>query len=170
MSVEITIVCCQHVTRKVGDDIVLEGSNASAEGGDEGTEEATESGVDLILNHRLSETGFGKKADYMTYLKDYMKKVVKYLEDNNKADQVDEFKKNINGVMKALLGKFNDLQFFTGLFLSSTAASKGTDGQFSKEIHGGGYWFITQLLGTVDKYFLAVASDCIFITNSNITN
>merc|ERR1739845_36711 len=82
----------KHVTRKLGDDIVLEGSNASAEGGDEGTEEATESGVDLVLNHRLSETGFGKKADYMTYLKDYMKKVVKYLEDNNKADQVDEFK------------------------------------------------------------------------------
>jgi len=104
----------KHVTRKLGDDIVLEGSNASAEGGDEGTEEATESGVDLVLNHRLSETGFGKKADYMTYLKDYMKKVVKYLEDNNKADQVDEFKKNINGVMKGLLGKFNDLQFFTG--------------------------------------------------------
>lgn len=50
----------------------------------------------------------------MTYLKDYMKKIVKYLEDNNKADQVDEFKKSINGVMKGLLGKFNDLQFFTG--------------------------------------------------------
>jgi hypothetical protein len=90
------------------------GSNASAEEADEGTEEATESGVDLVLNHRLTETGFGKKADYMTYLKDYMKKIVKYLEDNNKADQVDEFKKSINGVMKGLLGKFNDLQFFTG--------------------------------------------------------
>ena len=68
----------------------------------------------MILNHRLTETGFGKKADYMTYLKDYMKKIVKYLEDNNKAEQVDEFKKSINGVMKGLLGKFNDLQFFTG--------------------------------------------------------
>merc|ERR1712046_421151 len=104
----------KHVTRKVGDDIVLEGSNASAEEADEGTEEATESGVDLVLNHRLVETGFGKKADYMNYLKDYMKRVVAYLESNNKADQVDSFKKNINGVMKSLLGKFNDLQFYTG--------------------------------------------------------
>ena len=92
----------------------MAGSNASAEEDDEGTEEATESGVDLILNHRLTETGFGKKADYMTYLKDYMKKVVKYLTDNNKTEQVEEFKKNINGVMKGLLGKFSDLQFFTG--------------------------------------------------------
>merc|ERR1712079_518325 len=104
----------KHVSRKAGADFVLEGSNASAEEADEGTEEATESGVDLVLNHRLVETGFGKKADYMNYLKDYMKRVVAYLESNNKADQVDSFKKNINGVMKSLLGKFNDLQFYTG--------------------------------------------------------
>ena len=63
----------QHVSRKAGADFVLEGSNASAEEADEGTEEATESGVDLVLNHRLVETGFGKKADYMNYLK-YLKK------------------------------------------------------------------------------------------------
>ena len=72
------------------------------------------SGVDLVLNHRLTETGFGSKKDYMVYLKDYMKKVVKYLEENDRASEVDTFKKNINGVMKSLLGKFNDLQFYTG--------------------------------------------------------
>ena len=100
----------QHVQRKIGEDFDI-GANASAEEAGEGTEEATESGVDLILNHRLVETGFGKKADYMNYLKDYMKRIVAYLESNDKADQVDGFKKNINGVMKTLLGKFNDLQF-----------------------------------------------------------
>jgi len=104
----------KHITRKAGADFVLEGSNASAEEADEGTDEAMESGVDLVLNQRLVETGFGKKADYMTYLKDYMKRVVTYLETNNKADQVESFKKNINGVMKGLLGRFSDLQFFTG--------------------------------------------------------
>merc|ERR1711892_98181 len=93
----------KHIVRKLGENVVLAGSNASAEEDDEGTEEATESGVDLILNHRLTETGFGKKADYMTYPKDYMKKVVKYLTDNNKTEQVEEFKKNINGVMKGLV-------------------------------------------------------------------
>ena len=72
------------------------------------------SGVDLVLNHRLTETGFGSKKDYMVYLKDYMKKVVKYLEENDRTSEVDTFKKNINGVMKDLLGKFKDLQFFTG--------------------------------------------------------
>merc|ERR1712088_747647 len=76
----------KHVQRKIGEDFDI-GANASAEEAGEGTEEAMESGVDLVLNHRLVETGFGKKADYMNYLKEYM---------------------------KSLLGKFSDLQFFTG--------------------------------------------------------
>lgn len=94
--------------------MVLAGSNASAEEADEGTDEGAVSGIDIVLNHQLCETGFGSKKDFTVYLKEYMKKVVKYLEENNKADQVDDFKKNINGVMKDLLGNFKDLQFFTG--------------------------------------------------------
>ena len=75
-------------------------------------------------NLRLVETGFAKKNDYMAYLKDYMKKIVKYLEDNNRAAEVDTFKKNINGVMKGLLGKFSDLQFYQGkgTFLENSIA------------------------------------------------
>merc|ERR1712133_206477 len=103
----------KHITRTEGD-IELEGSNASAEEFNEGTEATTESGVDVILNHRLVETGFGSKKDYMLYIKDYMKKVVAYLEENDMKDQVEPFKKNISAVMKDLLGKFKDLQFFTG--------------------------------------------------------
>merc|ERR1712098_581187 len=72
------------------------------------------SGVDIILNHRLTETGFGSK-------KDYMKKVVKHLEDNDRAGEVDTFKTKINGVMKDLLGRFKDLQFFTGESMDAEA-------------------------------------------------
>lgn len=99
----------------------MEGSNASAEGADadEGADAAgAVSGIDIVLNHRLTETGFGSKKDYMVYLKDYMKKVVKYLEDNDRAGEVETFKKNINGVMKDLLGKFKDLSFYTGASVS----------------------------------------------------
>merc|ERR1711941_61510 len=110
----------KYETRK-GDEVVLAGANASAEEADEGTDEATTSGVDIVLNHQLVETGFGSKKDFTVYLKDYMKKVVKYLEDNNRAGEVDEFKKNINGVMKELLGKFKDLQFFTGESMEAEA-------------------------------------------------
>merc|ERR1712126_196289 len=110
----------KHETRKQGE-IAIAGMNASAEEEDEGTDEVTESGVDLILNHRLVETGFGKKNDYMAYLKDYMKNVVKYLEEHNRGGEVDTFKKNINGVMKGLLGKFGDLQFFQGESMNPAA-------------------------------------------------
>merc|ERR1711892_1610511 len=74
---------CMYEVYGKADDIQLAGPNASAEEADEGTDGSSESGVDLVLNHRLVETGFGSKKDYTVYLKDYMKKVVKYLEDNN---------------------------------------------------------------------------------------
>merc|ERR1712168_1712699 len=67
-----------------------EGANASAEEADEGTDANSTSGVDIVLNHRLTETGFGAKKDFTTYLKDYMKRVVK------------------------LLSNFKELQFYTG--------------------------------------------------------
>ena len=72
------------------------------------------SGIDVVLNHRLTESGFGSKKDYTVYLKDYMKKIVTYLESNGRGDEVDTFKKNINGYMKDVLGRFKDLQFFVG--------------------------------------------------------
>lgn len=96
------------------DDIVLAGSNPSAEEADEGTDTAVETGVDVVMNHRLSECfAFGDKKSYTLYLKDYMKKVLAKLEENS-PDQVEVFKTNMNKVMKELLGRFKDLQFFTG--------------------------------------------------------
>ncbi|KAG8249101.1 tRNA 2'-phosphotransferase, partial [Homalodisca vitripennis] len=103
----------QLVTRKQGD-IQIDGFNPSAEEASEGTDEAVESGVDVVLNHRLCETyAFGDKKSYTAYLKDYMKKLVEKLQESN-PDQVDVFKTNMNKVMKDILGRFKDLQFFTG--------------------------------------------------------
>merc|ERR1711890_55095 len=71
-----------------------------------GTDSTSTSGIDVILNHRLTETGFGSKKDYLVYLKDYMKKIVKYLEDNNRAGEVEKFK---------------NLQFFVGESMDNDA-------------------------------------------------
>ncbi|XP_066152724.1 translationally-controlled tumor protein homolog [Euwallacea fornicatus] len=100
----------KHVTRKNGD-IQLDGANPSAEEADEGTEDSGESGVDIVLNHRLQESfAFPDKKSYTLYLKDYMKKLIPKLEK----DEVDVFKNNVNVVMKDILSRFKDLQFFTG--------------------------------------------------------
>lgn len=101
------------VQRKHGE-IALAGSNPSAEEADEGTEDAVESGIDVALNSRLVETyAFGDKKSFTLYLKDYMKKLIAKLEEKS-PDQVEIFKTNINKYMKDLLGRFKDLQFFTG--------------------------------------------------------
>ncbi|XP_023946478.1 translationally-controlled tumor protein homolog [Bicyclus anynana] len=100
-------------TRTQGD-IKIEGFNPSAEEADEGTDSACESGVDIVLNHRLVECfAFGDKKSYTLYLKDYMKKLVAKLEEKS-PDQVEVFKTNMNKVMKDILGRFKELQFFTG--------------------------------------------------------
>ena len=101
------------VQRKAGE-IEIAGFNPSAEEADEGTDVAIESGVDVVLNHRLQETyAFGDKKSYTLYLKDYMKKLVAKLEEKA-PDQVEVFKTNMNKVMKDILGRFKELQFFTG--------------------------------------------------------
>ncbi|XP_066246849.1 translationally-controlled tumor protein homolog [Euwallacea similis] len=100
----------KYVTRKNGE-IQLDGANPSAEEADEGTDDNDESGVDIVLNHRLKESlAFPDKKSYTLYLKDYMKKLIPKLEK----DEVDVFKNNVNTVMKDILSRFKDLQFFTG--------------------------------------------------------
>lgn len=62
------------ISRAEGD-IQIAGFNPSAEEETEGTDSNVESGVDVVLNHRLSETYcFNDKKSYTLYLKDYMKK------------------------------------------------------------------------------------------------
>jgi len=101
------------VSRKEGD-IKIDGFNPSAEEADEGTDVNVESGVDVVLNHRLCETfAFPDKKSYTSYLKDYMKKLVDKLQEKS-PDQVDVFKTNTNKVMKDILGRFKDLQFYIG--------------------------------------------------------
>jgi len=102
------------VVNRKQDDIKIEGFNPSAEEADEGTDACVESGVDIVLNHRLCETyAFGDKKSFTAYLKDYMKKLIAKLEETQ-PDQVDVFKTNVNKQMKEILGRFKDLQFFTG--------------------------------------------------------
>jgi len=96
------------------DDVQLEGANASAEEADEGTESSSQTGIDIVLNHRLTETSFGAKKDFLVYLKTYMKNVAAKLEEQGKGDQVDEFKKNIQPYVSELMKSFKDLMFFVG--------------------------------------------------------
>ncbi|XP_077339347.1 translationally-controlled tumor protein [Lithobates pipiens] len=101
------------ITRREGDiDDALIGGNASAEGLDEGGDGVSVSGVDIVMNHKLQETGFTKDA-FKRYIKDYMKAIKSHLEKNKPA-RVQPFMTGAGEKIKEILGNFKNLQFFTG--------------------------------------------------------
>ncbi|EDW01350.1 translationally-controlled tumor protein homolog [Drosophila grimshawi] len=97
------------------DNIVLAGANPSAEDADADIDtSAVERGIDVVLNHRLQESfAFGDKKSFTSYLKDYMKRLLTKLQESS-PDQIDVLKSNMSRTMKDILGRFNELQFFTG--------------------------------------------------------
>jgi len=104
---------CRHVTRKQGE-IEIAGFNPSAEEVDEGTDDQVESGLDLVLNQRLVETGFSKN-DYKNYLKTYTKSLQdKWKELEYTEDQINNAKTKLTEAVKKVLPKLGDFQFFLG--------------------------------------------------------
>lgn len=108
-------VYCRHVTRKEGD-IVIDGANPSAEGedADDGADPTVVSGLDLVLNQRLVETGFSK-SDYKNYLKTYTKALQeKWTELEWSSDKINDAKAKFTTAAKVFLKKLDDVQFFLG--------------------------------------------------------
>ncbi|GIY64066.1 translationally-controlled tumor protein homolog [Caerostris darwini] len=107
-------VQCVHVQRRQGD-IQIDGANPSQEGGeDEGTEDVVESGLDIVLNQRLIETGFSK-SDFKSYLKTYTKSLQdKWKEVGMSDSQISEAKSKFTEAVKRILPKIGDYQFFMG--------------------------------------------------------
>ncbi|XP_041857761.1 translationally-controlled tumor protein homolog [Melanotaenia boesemani] len=100
------------ITRTDGFDDALISANASAEEAIEANESAVVSGVDIILNHKLQETGFDKKG-YMAYIKDYMKAVKAKLQETH-PDRVESFMNDVAPEVKKIIGNIKNYQFFTG--------------------------------------------------------
>ncbi|KAL8048604.1 hypothetical protein ABFX02_07G076900 [Erythranthe guttata] len=97
------------VTGSVDVDI---GANPSAEGGgeDEGVDDQAVKVVDIVDTFRLQEQPPFDKKQFVAYIKKYIKLLSAKLE----GEQLEHFKKSIEGATKYLLGKIKDLQFFVG--------------------------------------------------------
>ncbi|XP_061697735.1 translationally-controlled tumor protein homolog [Syngnathoides biaculeatus] len=102
----------KNITRSHDIDESLLGANASAEEQGETTESTLESGVNIILFHKLQETSFDRKS-YMGYIKEYVKALKAKLEETN-PDRVDQFMADANGEIKKILSGFKNLLFYTG--------------------------------------------------------
>ncbi|XP_071751910.1 translationally-controlled tumor protein homolog [Centroberyx gerrardi] len=99
-------------SRKDDIDGSLIGANASAEEQSEACEGSTVSGVDIVLNHKLQETGFTKET-YRPYIKEYMKAIKAKLAETN-PDRVQPFMNDAPEEIKTIMGKIKELQFYTG--------------------------------------------------------
>jgi len=100
------------VTRTEGFDEALISANASAEEAAESNESSSVSGVDIVLNHKLQETGFDKKG-YMAYIKEYVKAIKAKLQESS-PDRVESFMADIQPEVKKIIGNIKNYQFFTG--------------------------------------------------------
>jgi len=90
----------------------LIGANASAEEPTESCDSSTVSGVDIILNHSLSEIHF-KKDTYKGYIKEYMKAIRDKLNESN-PDRVQPFMAGAKEEMIKIMGNMKNFQFFMG--------------------------------------------------------
>jgi len=105
----------KYVTRKKDDvDASAIGGNPSAEEAEEGTEGGSDSGVNIVLDSRLKETGFGTKKEYQVYMKDYMKSLFAKLAETKSEEDLKTAKAEAAEAFKVACSKFKDWQFFTG--------------------------------------------------------
>ncbi|XP_042350237.1 translationally-controlled tumor protein homolog [Plectropomus leopardus] len=100
------------ITRTDDIDERLIGANASAEEVTEGTETSSVSGINIVLNHKLQQTGFNAKS-YKMYIKSYVKAVLSLLEQNN-PERVEAFKRGVTPVVKKIVSNIDNYLFFTG--------------------------------------------------------
>merc|ERR1712187_752254 len=98
-----------------GIDESLIGGNASAEGEDAGAgaDDAAVTGINVVMTHKLCETGFAKK-DFKVYMKDFLKKTIEHLKKEDKDDQIPVFKKGAQAAMADIMEKFKEWVFYTG--------------------------------------------------------
>jgi hypothetical protein len=84
------------------------------EGGDSGSGEgASEKVLDVPYNFNLVQTSFSK-GEFVTFIKNFLKNLKTYLEENGKADRVATFQAGAQEFVKFLISKFDELEFYTG--------------------------------------------------------
>jgi len=91
------------------------GQNASEEACDEEQADSatSTSGVNIVLANRLNCVGFDKKS-YKVHIGDYMKSILKRLEEDGQKEEAAQFKKKISPFVKKVLEEFKEYDFYQG--------------------------------------------------------
>lgn len=102
------------VTETTDIDDAAIGGNASAEGGaDEGAEASSKSGINIVLQNRLTQCYSFDKKSYKPYIKEYMKAIKDRLENDNPTE-VPLFQKGCAKFVTEVIKNFKDYDLFQG--------------------------------------------------------
>jgi len=95
-------------------DSALIGGNAAVEAQDEdeSVENSMTTGINIVLTHKLIQTGF-TKSTFKDWLKTYMKELKKRVADKDPS-RVDKFMAGMQKKATEVLGKFDDFSFYIG--------------------------------------------------------
>jgi len=104
----------KHVTRSERFDDAKLGANPSAEEGDEGTDDCSYSGIDIVLDNRLQKTAFGTKKEFMVYFKDFVKRLEEIKKEKNPSLDVAQWRSGVQAAFKTALADFDSFEFYTG--------------------------------------------------------
>jgi uroporphyrinogen-III decarboxylase len=69
--------------------------------------------INVVQAHGLQETQLSKK-DFMALVKPYLKKVVDKLKEDGKEERVKGFQTGATEMIKFIISKYDEMQFFTG--------------------------------------------------------
>ncbi|VWU48843.1 translationally-controlled tumor protein homolog [Hepatocystis sp. ex Piliocolobus tephrosceles] len=75
--------------------------------------------IDIVDSFKLTSTNLDKK-EYNTYIKNYMQRMLKYLQEKN-PDRVAVFKQQAQTFVKHVLSNFNEFEFYMGESLDMEA-------------------------------------------------
>jgi len=101
----------------------LIGGNASQEDPSEGgAEDQAVQGIDLVVDNEMTESSFGKKKEYLAYMKDYLKALQEKLNIAAGSDEEKQFRSDIKVPFAKAQEWFKDLQFFIGKSMDYEAA------------------------------------------------
>jgi len=99
-------------------DEALIGGNKAAEGGEEeeGVDASVVTGINIVLTHKLVETGFSKDA-FKDWLKSYMKELKLKVEAKD-ANRVKPFMAGMQTWAKGVLSNFDEYRFYLSEHMS----------------------------------------------------
>jgi len=104
----------KHVTRSETFDDSKLGANPNAEEHNETADASSVSGINVVLDNRLTSTSFPDKKSFTVYFKTLVKSMEEHKKSQNADFDVTAWRTEVQTTFKNILANFKDYEFFLG--------------------------------------------------------